>query len=95
MLCARTAGMSPTIELASVSVNTVRTMRSRGQGIIASIFADRATILLVLSFEGCDEVTARIPTERFITWDEWLENRADSRDQCHSGLAKGHLKLVR
>jgi hypothetical protein len=50
---------------------------------------------LVLSFECCDEVTARIPTEWFITWDEWLENRADSRDRCHSGLAKGHLKLVR
>ena len=70
-------------------------MRLRGQGIIEIIFADRGTILLGLIFEGYEEVTARIPTERFITWDEWLENRADSRDQCHSGLAKGHLKLVR
>jgi hypothetical protein len=95
MLCARTAGISLTTELASVSANTVRTRRLRGHGIIETIFADRGTILLILSFEGYDEVTAGIPTERFITWDERLENGADSRDLHHSGLAKGHLKLVR
>lgn len=98
MLCARTTVISLTTELASVNVNKVRIRRMRrlrGQGIIETIFADRGAILLVLSLEGYDEVTARIPTERFITWDEWVKNGTDSRDPRHSGLAKGHLKLVR
>lgn len=94
MLCART-GISLTMELASINDKKVRTSRMRGLGIIGTIFADLSTILPVLNFEGYDEVTSRIRTERFITWDEWLENGSDWRDQCHSRLAKGHLKLVR